>query len=252
MRLDTKTAIVTGAGQGFGEGIARRFAEEGAHVLVADLNGETAEKVTADINAARPGAALAHKCDVSDGSAVQGMIDAVLSAWGHLDIIVNNAGTTHVNKPVTDVTEDEFDRIMNVNVKAIWHAARAGVPAFRSRGGGVILNVASTAGVRPRPGLTVYNASKGAAITLTRSMAVELAPDNIRVVALNPVAGETPLLKTFMGEDTPEIREKFLATIPLGRFSQPSDMGNAAVFLCSDEADFLTGVCLEVDGGRCV
>lgn len=252
MRLQGKTAIVTGAGQGFGEGIARRFVEEGARVLVADLNGETAAQVAADINGAHQGAALAHQGDVSRGDDVQAMADAAIEAWGGLDIVVNNAGTTHVNKPVLDVTEDEFDRIMNVNVKAIWHAARAAVPVFRQRGGGVILNVASTAGVRPRPGLTVYNASKGAAITLTRSMAVELAPDNIRVVALNPVAGETPLLKTFMGEDTPEIREKFLATIPLGRFSQPRDMGNAAVFLCSDEADFLTGVCLEVDGGRCV
>jgi len=252
MRLQDKTAIITGAGQGFGEGIARRFVEEGARVLVADINPDTAEKVTAELNSGRQGAASAYTGDVSKAEDVQAMVTAVSDLWGGLDIVVNNAGVTHRNKPLLDVTEDEFDRIMGVNVKSIWHAACAAAPAFRARGGGVILNIASTAGVRPRPGLTVYNASKGAAITLTRSMAVELAPENIRVCALNPVAGETPLLATFMGEDTPEIREKFVSTIPLGRFSQPRDLGNAAVFLCSDEADFLTGVCLEVDGGRCV
>ncbi|MEO1494496.1 MAG: glucose 1-dehydrogenase [Pseudomonadota bacterium] len=252
MRLEGKTAIVTGAGQGFGEGIARRFVEEGARVLVADINGETAARVAAELSAAQQGAAKAHTGDVSHLSDVQAMVDAAVQAWGGLDIVVNNAGVTHRNKPLLDVTEDEFDRIMGVNVKAIWHSARAAVPMFRQRGGGVILNIASTAGVRPRPGLTVYNASKGAAVTMTRSMAVELAPENVRVCALNPVAGETPLLATFMGEDTPEIREKFLATIPLGRFSQPRDLGNAAVFLCSEEASFLTGVCMEVDGGRCV
>lgn len=252
MRLEGKTAVVTGAGQGFGEGIARRFVEEGACVLVVDVNAETAAQVAADLSAARQGAAKAHTGDVSRLADVQAMVDAATDTWGGLDIIVNNAGVTHRNKSMLDVTEDEFDWIMGVNLKAIWHSARAGVPSFRARGGGVILNIASTAGVRPRPGLTVYNASKGAAVTMTRSMAVELAPDNVRVCALNPVAGETPLLPTFMGEDTPEIREKFLATIPLGRFSQPRDLGNAAVFLCSDEADFLTGVCMEVDGGRCV
>jgi len=252
MRLQGKTAIVTGGAQGFGEGIAWRFAEEGASVLVADIQAEGAERTAAAINARFQGAARAFGADVAQGADVQAMVDAAVDAFGGLDIVVNNAGTTHRNKPLTEVTGDEFDRIFAVNVKAIFHAAKAAVPVLRARGGGVILNVASTAGVRPRPGLTVYNSSKGAAITMTRSLAVEFAPDRIRVCAINPVAGETPLLATFMGEDTPEIRAKFVATIPLGRFGQPLDIANAALYLVSDEAEFLTGTCLDVDGGRCV
>jgi 3-oxoacyl-[acyl-carrier protein] reductase len=166
---------------------------------------------------------------------------------------VNNAGITHRNQPMLDVSEEEFDRVYAVNVKSIFLAARAAVPVMRARGGGAILTIASTAGVRPRPGLTWYNGSKGAAITLTKSMAAELAPDGIRVNALNPVIGETAITELFMGvPDTPENRARFLATIPLGRFSTPLDIANAALFLCSDEAAFITGVAMEVDGGRCV
>ncbi len=252
MRLADKVAIVTGAGSGFGRGIAERFAAEGARVLVADINGEAAEQVVGEIGRHQPEFVRAHTADVSRPDQVGTMVDAAVEAFGGLDIVVNNAGITHRNKPMLEVTEDEFDRIFAVNVKAIWASALAAVPVFRARGGGVILNIASTAGVRPRPGLAVYNASKGAAITLTRSMAVEFAPDRVRVCALNPVAGETPLLASFMGGDTPEIREKFVSVIPLGRFSRPDDIANAALFLCSDEAVFLTGVCLDVDGGRCV
>ncbi|MEM9096769.1 MAG: glucose 1-dehydrogenase, partial [Pseudomonadota bacterium] len=187
---------------------------------------------------------------VSDDVAL--MIDTTERDLGPIDILVNNAGVTHRNQPMLDVEEEEFDRVYAVNVKSIYLAARKLVPLMRERGGGAILNIASTAGVRPRPGLVWYNGSKGAAITLTRAMAVELAPDRIRVNALNPVAGETPLLHMFMGEDTPEKRAQFVSTIPLGRFSQPKDIANAALYLCSDEADFITGVTLEVDGGRCV
>ncbi|HUF55250.1 MAG TPA: glucose 1-dehydrogenase [Thermohalobaculum sp.] len=252
MRLADKIAIVTGGGSGFGRGIAERFAAEGARVLVADIDGDAAEEVAGEIGRHRPEFVRAHRADVSRPGEVKVMVDAAVDAFGGLDIVVNNAGITHRNKPMLEVGEEEVDRIFAVNVKAIWASALAAVPVFRARGGGVILNIASTAGVRPRPGLAVYNASKGAAITLTRSMAVEFAPDRIRVCALNPVAGETPLLASFMGEDTPEVRERFMSVIPLGRFSRPDDIANAALFLCSDEAEFLTGVCLDVDGGRCV
>ncbi|MEL6479777.1 MAG: glucose 1-dehydrogenase [Pseudomonadota bacterium] len=252
MRLSGKTAVVTGAGRGFGEGIARRFAEEGARVLVVDIKGEAAQRVTEEINQTHQGAAQAHSADVSKPLDVNGMIKAAVGEFGSLDILVNNAGVTHRNQPMLEVEDEEFDRIYTVNVKALYLAAKAAVPVMRKQGGGVMLNIASTAGVRPRPGLTWYNGSKGAAIVITKSMALELAPDKIRVCALNPVAGETPLLEKFMGEDTPEKREAFQASIPLGRLSQPRDIANAALFLCSDEADFLTGICLEVDGGRCV
>lgn len=180
------------------------------------------------------------------------MIQKTVSDFGSVDILVNNAGYTHTRGTFLDVEEEEFDRIYNINVKSIFHAAKAVVPVMREQGSGVILNIASTAGVRPRPVLTWYNSSKGAVITMTKSMALELAGDGIRVVALNPVAGETPLLKEFMGGDTPENRELFISSIPLGRFSQPSDVAAAATFLCSDEGNFFTGVCLEVDGGRCI
>lgn len=246
MRLAGKTAIVTGAGSGFGAGIAAKFAAEGAKVLVADINAEGAASVAKDIGG------LAQVCDVGDGASVNAMVAAALEAWGHVDILVNNAGITHLPAPMEEVSEDDFDRVLRVNTKSIYLTARALVPHFKDRKYGAILNIASTAGVSPRPRLNWYNASKGWVITATRAMAVELAPSGIRVNALNPVAGETPLLKSFMGEDTPEIRAKFLSTIPLGRFSTPEDMGNAACFLCSDEASMVTGVAMEVDGGRCI
>lgn len=248
MRLENKIAVVTGAASGFGEGIAKRFAAEGAKVVIADLNRVAAEKVASAIGEN----ALAVTADVSKGDDVNAMIDTACEQWGGIDILVNNAGYSHRNRPMLEVTEEEFDRIYDVNVKSIYLGAQAVIPRFRERGAGVILNVASTAGVRPRPGLTWYNGSKGAAIILTKSMAVELAPENIRVVAVNPVAGETGMLHLFMGEDTPEKREQFKSTIPLGRLSTPKDIANAALFLCSDEAEFLTGVCMEVDGGRCI
>ncbi|MCK0150272.1 SDR family oxidoreductase [Marivita sp. S6314] len=246
MRLRNKTALVTGAASGFGAGIARKFAAEGARVVVVDLNTQAAEAVASDIGG------LAHTADISKRDDVDGMIDAAISELGHLDILVNNAGITHLPAPLEEVSEEDFDRVFAVNCKSVYLTAQKIVPHFKSRGSGAILNVASTAGVSPRPRLNWYNASKGWMITATRTMAVELAPDGIRVNALNPVAGETPLLKSFMGEDTPETRAKFLSTIPMGRFSTPEDLGNAAAFLCSDEASMLTGVCMEVDGGRCI
>jgi len=248
MRLQNKVAIVTGGGSGFGEGIVKRFAAEGAKVVVADINEDAAKRVAGEVGAA----AIAVRADVSVSADVKAMVQAAVDAFGRLDIVVNNAGYTHRNQPMLDVDEETFDRVYDVNVKSIYLSAIHAVPVFRGQGGGVILNVASTAGVRPRPGLTWYNGSKGAAITLTKSMAVELAPDRIRVCALNPVAGETGMLHLFMGEDTPEKRAQFKATIPLGRLSLPQDIANAALFLCSDEAEFLTGVCMEVDGGRCI
>ncbi len=245
MRLADKTAIVTGGGSGFGAGIARKFAAEGAQVFVIDINLEGASAIADEIGG------IAVDCDVSDASSVFNLAQTVLSK-GPLDILVNNAGITHLPGPLEQITEDDFDRVYRVNMKSVYLTARAFVPHFKERGTGAILNVASTAGVSPRPRLNWYNASKGWMITATKAMAVELAPEGIRVNAINPVAGDTPLLKSFMGEDTPEVRAKFLSTIPLGRFSQPEDMGNAACFLCSDEASMITGVALEVDGGRCI
>ncbi|PCH72078.1 MAG: 3-oxoacyl-ACP reductase [Rhodobacteraceae bacterium] len=248
MRLKGKTAIVTGGASGFGAGIVAKFVAEGARVMIADINGDAAQTMAQQIG---PNA-IAQTVDVANAASVQAMADAALTAFGHLDILINNAGISHMPTPLEDVSEDDFDRVFNVNMKSVYLTARALVPHMKSRKQGVILNVASTAGVSPRPRLNWYNASKGWMITATKTMAVELAPDGIRVNAINPVAGETPLLKTFMGEDTPEIRAKFLSTIPLGRFSQPEDMGNAACFLCSDEASMITGVAMEVDGGRCI
>jgi 3-oxoacyl-[acyl-carrier protein] reductase len=247
MRLEGKTAIVTGAGSGFGEGIARRFAEEGARVLVADLNEAAAHSVAEQL----PGA-LAFRADVSREADVAAMIEAAAQRLGPLDILVNNAGVGHVPQPLETLPEAEFDRLWAVNVKAIYFAARHAVPAMKARRAGAILNIASTGGVSPRPNLTWYNATKGWVITATRAMAVELAPYGVRVNALNPVAGDTPLLATFMGGDTPELRARFLASIPLGRFSTPTDVGAAAAFLCSDDAGMITGVAMEVDGGRCI
>jgi 3-oxoacyl-[acyl-carrier protein] reductase len=253
MRLRGKVAIVTGAGSGFGEGIAHRFAEEGAKVVVNDINDAGGQRVVQAIEAQHgPGNAVYVRANVADGSEVGTMVETCMAQFGRIDVMVNNAGISHVNMPMLEVPEEMVDRIMAVNVKAIWLAACQVIPIFRKQGGGSIINVASTAGLRPRPGLAVYNASKGAAIVMTKSMAVEFAPDNIRVNALCPVAGETPLLSTFMGEDTPEIRAKFTASIPLGRLSKPRDIANAALYLASDEADFITGVALEVDGGRCI
>ena len=246
MRLNGKTAIVTGAGSGFGAGIAQKFAQEGAQVMVSDINMDAAQTVANSIGG------LAQHVDVASNASVQQMITAAEAHWGHIDILVNNAGITHLPTPMEDVSEDEFDRVFAVNAKSVYLTARHIVPLLKRQNSGVILNIASTAGISPRPNLNWYNASKGWMITATKAMAVELAPFNIRVNALNPVAGETPLLASFMGEDTPEMRAKFLATIPLNRFSTPQDMGNAASFLCSDEASMITGVALEVDGGRCI
>ncbi len=246
MRLQDKTAIVTGGASGFGQGIAQRFAAEGARVLVADVNGSGAADVAGTLGG------LSAAMDVAQDGDWQAVTAQAMAAWGRIDILVNNAGVTHMPQPMEEVSEAEFDRVLSVNAKSVYLSARHVVPVMKAAGAGAILNVASTAGVSPRPRLNWYNASKGWMITATKAMAVELAPLGIRVNALNPVAGETPLLASFMGEDTPETRAKFLATIPLGRFSTPEDMGNAALFLCSDEASMITGVGLEVDGGRCI
>lgn len=248
MRLQGKSAIVTGAGQGFGLAIARTFAREGARVACLDHNAETARSAAAAIGAG----AIALTCDVSKRDSVEAACAEAIKAFGRVDIVVNNAGTSHRNRPMLEVDEAEFDRVFAVNVKSIFLMAHALVPHMRANGGGVVINIGSTAGLRPRPGLTWYNATKGAVHLMSKSMAVELAPDKIRVCALAPVAGETPLLPMFLGEDTPERRAAFKATVPLGRLSEPQDIANAALFLASDEAAFLTGVVMEVDGGRCI
>ncbi|MBF9054637.1 glucose 1-dehydrogenase [Rhodobacterales bacterium LSUCC1028] len=246
MRLAGKTAIVTGGASGFGAGIVRKFRAEGAEVMIADLNGAAAHDM------AQATGSLAHETDVAKGESVAALAQSALSAWGRIDIIVNNAGITHLPQMMEDVTEEMFDRVLAVNAKSVYLMAREIVPHMKTAQAGTILNIASTAGLSPRPKLNWYNASKGWMIIATKAMAVELAPQGIRVNALCPVAGETPLLSSFMGEDTPEMRAKFLSTIPLGRFSTPEDMGNAACFLCSDEASMITGAALEVDGGRCI
>jgi len=251
MRLANKIAIVTGAGSGFGAGIARRFAEEGASVVVNDIEDAGATRVAGEI-ARAGGRAIVCIADVSADADVARLVQSALGEFGRLDVVVNNAGTTHRNQPMLDVTEEVFDRIYRVNVKSLFLTAKHAVPHFRAQRGGAFITIASTAGVRPRPGLTWYNGSKGAAIVTSRSMAAELARDNIRVNVINPVAGETAMLADFMGEDTPERRAQFIATIPLGRLSQPTDIATAAVFFASDEAAFITGACLEVDGGRCI
>lgn len=246
MRLDGKTAIVTGGASGFGAGIVRKFAQEGAKVMVADLNIDLAKEVADDVGG------VAQLVDVAANDSVAAMAKAAQGVLGKVDILVNNAGITHLPKPMEEVTEDEFDRVLAVNAKSVFLTARHFVPGMKAAGSGAILNVASTAGLSPRPNLNWYNASKGWMITATKTMAVELAPFGVRTNAICPVAGNTPLLSSFMGEDTPEMRAKFLASIPIGRFSTPEDMGNAACFLCSDEASMVTGVAMEVDGGRCI
>jgi len=253
-RLKDKVAIVTGAASGFGEGIARLFVAEGAKVVLADRDGAKAEAVAASLGPA----AKAMTIDVARSEDVTRMVEGTVATFGRLDILVNNAGVTHLPALLEEVSEADFDRIVAVNMKAIYLAMRAVVPLMKANAKGhqgirgAVLNIASTAGVSPRPRLGWYNASKGWVITATRANAVELAPFGIRVNALNPVAGETPLLKSFMGEDTPEMRAKFLSTIPIGRFSQPEDLANAALYLCSNEASMVTGVCMEIDGGRCI
>ncbi len=251
MRLEGKVAIVTGAGSGFGQGIAERFAAEGAKVIVNDIHAENGEKVASSIRASG-GQARFVAADVTHGEQVQGLLKASLDAYGALHIVINNAVVSHRNQSLLTVSEQDFDRVFSVNVKSIYWSALHIAPYFIEHGGGCFVNIASTAGVRPRPGLVWYNSSKGAAITASKAMAVELAPHKIRVNVINPVAGDTPLLATFMGEDTPELRAKFVSSIPLGRLSLPADVANAALYLASDEAEFITGACLEVDGGRCV
>lgn len=249
MRLEGKTAFVTGAASGFGKGIAECFAAEGARVAVVDVNGDGA----VDTAKAIGGNALALACDVTSRAQVDAAINKAAAQLGRVDIIVNNAGWSHRNQPLLDVGEAEFDKVYSVNVKSIYLTTMAVVPVMRRQGSGVIINISSTAGARPRPGLTWYNSTKGAVNTMTKSMAAELAPDKIRVTAIAPVIGATGLLESFMGvPDTPQNREKFLASIPLGRFSTPSDIASAALYLASDDAEFITGVILEVDGGRCV
>jgi 3-oxoacyl-[acyl-carrier protein] reductase len=253
MRLEGKVAIVTGAGSGFGEGIAKRFAEEGAKLVVNDIDDRGGERVAGEIErSAGQGSALYVRADVASDGAMAGLVKRTLERFGRIDILVNNAGITHKNGPMLGVDEATFDRVFAVNVKSIYLAARHVVPVLRRQGGGAMINIASTAGLRPRGGLVWYCGSKGAVITLSKAMAQELAPEQIRVNALCPVAGDTPLLPSFMGGDTPELRAKFLASIPLGRFSTPRDVANAALYLASDEGAFITGVALEVDGGRCI
>jgi len=248
MRLKDKYAIVTGGASGFGNGIVRKFVAEGARVVIADMNLSGAEELASELG----DAAVAVQVNVAVNADVAAMTAFALERFGRIDILVNNAGITHMPAPMEDISEEDFDRVFAVNAKSVYLTARHIVPLLKAQGAGAILNVASTAAVSPRPRLSWYNASKGWMTTATKGMAVELAPHGVRVNAINPVAGETPLLKMFMGEDTPEVRAKFLATIPMGRFSTPEDMGNAACYLCSDEASLVTGVCMEVDGGRCI
>ena len=245
MRLKDKVAVVTGAGSGFGAGIARRFSEEGATVIVADIDAAAGEKIAREVEGRFV------RADVTRGDDWANLLRA---AGAKLDIIVNNAGWTHRKKPYVEVTEAEFDRVYAVNVKSIYLSALHAVPLFRKRGGGCFVNIASTAGLRPRPGLTVYNSSKGAVITMSKSMAAEFGPERIRVNCVNPVfSPDTSLSADFAGGAlTEEAKERFLATIPLGRFSSPLDVANACLYLASDEAAFISGVCIEVDGARCV
>jgi 3-oxoacyl-[acyl-carrier protein] reductase len=250
MRLKGKVALVTGAGSGFGEGIAKRFAQEGARVLIADVNASAGQRVAKAIG----GDASFAEADVTRAEDWAHLVEAALQRFQRLDIIVNNAGWTHRNKPFLEVSEAEFERVYAVNVKSIYLSAKHALPVFRRQGGGCFVNIASTAGIRPRPGLTVYNSSKAAVIVMSKSMAAELGPDKIRVNCVNPVfSPDTSLSAEFAGGSlTDEAKKRFLATIPLGRFSTPLDVANACLYLASDEADMVSGVCIEVDGARCV
>ena len=248
-QLQGKIAIITGAAGGFGEGIARLFVAEGARVLIADLDAQKAEQVASELGSN----AMAIGCDVSKAADVNAAVAFCVKVFGAPDIVVNNAGTTHRNQPMLDVDEATFDRVFNVNVKSIFHVTRAVVPLMRERRQGSIINIGSTAGIRPRPGLTWYNASKGAVNLLSKSMAAELGPDNIRVNVICPVMGATGLIEQFMGvPDTPENRAKIVTGIPLGRLSTPQDVASAALWLASDSAQFITGIELPVDGGRTI
>jgi len=253
MRVKDKAIIVTGSGGGIGEGIARRLAAEGGKVIVNDINAAAGEKVVADIRAAG-GTARFVAADVTRTDDVKALVAAAVEAFGRLDVMVNNAGWTHRNRPALEVSEADFDKCFAVNMKSIYLATIHAVPVFRAHGGGSFINIASTAGVRPRPGLTWYNGSKGAVITTSKSLAAELGPDNIRVNCINPVFNpDTGLAAEFAGGPVDDARRaKFLATIPLGRFSTALDVANAALYLASDEAAFVSGVCIEVDGARCV
>ncbi|HZY13734.1 MAG TPA: glucose 1-dehydrogenase [Beijerinckiaceae bacterium] len=248
MRLEGKVALVTGAARGFGAGIAEVFGREGARLVLIDIDREGVETIAKQ----QSNHAIGLAADVTKAKDWQTAVGACVDKFGRLDIVVNNAGTSHRNQPLLDVAEQEFDRVFTVNVKSIYLSAQAAVPIMREQGGGVFINIGSTAALRPRPGLAWYNGSKGAVHLISRTMAVELAPDKIRVCVIAPVAGDTPLLATFMGEDTPERRAAFVATVPLGRLSTPRDVANTALFLASEEAGFLTGNVVEVDGGRCV
>ncbi len=246
MRLKDKIAIITGSASGFGKGISEKFIKEGAKIIMVDINKSLLKKVSKDFDQDY------FVADVSKSSNFRSLLNYVNKNYKSLDIIVNNAGVTHKPKPMEKVTDKEFNNVFNVNAKSVFYCGKYFVPKMKKLKKGVILNVASTAGLSPRPKLNWYNASKGWMITATKAMAIELAPHKIRVNAIAPVAGLTPLLKSFMGGNTPKKKQAFLSTIPIGRFSTPQDMGNAACFLCSDEADMITGAVLEVDGGRCI
>jgi 3-oxoacyl-[acyl-carrier protein] reductase len=248
LRLVGRYALVTGGASGFGAGIVKRFAQEGAAVAIVDRDHDKAAALAQELG----GSAVALRADVSSVESVSDMAARVFEAFPRLDILVNNAGIGQRPTPLDEVSLDLFDQLFAVNARSVFLTARAFVPSMKRAGGGAILNVASTGGVRPRPNLSWYNATKGWMIAATRAMAIELAEFRIRVNAINPVAGDTPLLATFMGEDTPEARARMIASIPLGRLSLPADMGAAAAYLCSDDAAMVTGVALEVDGGRCI